>query len=244
MFEHWSYIGYTALFCLPPLVLIWLRREFCEVLLPFRRRILLSTAVLTLYGSLIWPVALRHGCWAYGSDRITNIEVFGYVYLDDVVWWALVSLLFATVVTLCAHYERRGIDIVWREITGLVRSFRNAFRGLRIIPLERNSTIHVAIVVFALLEAVLFRISSTEWMFVGLSMGLVLGFELLNSALERVASLTASRTDAVSGDGGRPLHPEIGLIKDAAAAGVLVSAAAAAGVGVVIFFHRFAAAVF
>ena len=59
MFDHASYIGYTALFCLPPLILIWLRREFFDVLVTKLKPILISTAVLTLYGSLIWPIALK-----------------------------------------------------------------------------------------------------------------------------------------------------------------------------------------
>ena len=28
MFEHYSYLGYTLLFCLPPIVLLWVRSEF------------------------------------------------------------------------------------------------------------------------------------------------------------------------------------------------------------------------
>ncbi len=229
MFEELSYVGYTGLFCLPPLILLWLRREFLEILAPRLKRILLSTLALTVYGSLIWPIALKYGAWAYRSDRITNVKLFGYVYLDDVVWWVAVSFLFASVVTVSMHYERRGVDIFWREIRGLFRSFLNALRGLRIIPLERNSTIHVAAAAFVLLEAVLFDISAVEWLFVSLAIAAVLGFEILNSAIERLAGRTGA---------GSERDAEIGLIKDAAAAGVLVSAVAAAVIGMSIFFGR------
>ena len=94
MFEEFSYIGYTALFGLPPLILMWLRREFFNVLVSRLGIILLSSLILTVYGSLIWPVALHHGAWAYSPDMITKIMLFGYVHLDDVMWWLIVSLLF------------------------------------------------------------------------------------------------------------------------------------------------------
>ena len=139
MFEELSYVGYNALFCIPPLILMWLRREFFKILVSRLKIILFSSLILTVYGSLIWPIALQHGAWAYSSDKITNITLFGYVYIDDVMWWLLVSLLFSSAVTLGIHYERQGVDIFWREFRGLYRSFINAFRGFRIITMERNS---------------------------------------------------------------------------------------------------------
>lgn len=246
MFDRYSYIGYTAIFCLPPLVLLWLRREFFEVLCANLREILISTAILTVYGSLIWPIALEAGAWAYGPDKISGVKLFGYVYLDDLAWWLLVSLLFSSFVTLSTRYEDQGVDIVLREVKGLLRSFANALRGLRIIPLERNSTIHVAVTLFVLLEALLFKLSSTEWMLVVLAIGAVLACELLNGVLERIASRAALSSERVgeAGAGGQSprLDPEIALIKDAAAAAVLISATAAAVVGLLIFLRRFVAA--
>ncbi len=151
----------------------------------------------------------------------------GLVFIDDVIWWIFIGLIFSSFISLSTYYEDRGVDIVWREIRGLLASFRNALRGLRIITLERNSTIHVAVAVFVLMEGVLFRISKMEWLFVMVAIGAVLGFEILNSAVERLASKYSAQQDA-----------EIGLIKDAAAAGVLVASAAAAVIGFVIFMSR------
>ena len=139
MFEEFSYIGYTALFGLPPLILMWLRREFFSVLVSRLRIILLSSLILTVYGSLIWPVALHHGAWAYGPDMITKIMLFGYVHLDDVLWWLIVSLLFSSAVTLGVHYERQGVDIFQTELRGLFQSFVNAFRAFRIITMMSRS---------------------------------------------------------------------------------------------------------
>ncbi len=242
MFEELTYVGYTALFCLPPLVLIWLRAEFFAVLSARWRPILASTLAIAAYGRGIWPLALEWGCWSYRADRITGVKLFGWVWLDDVLWWLLVSFLLSSFFCLSAHYEERGIDIVLREIRGLARSFANAFRGFRVVPLERNSTIHVAAATFVLLEAALFRVGRLEWIAAAIASGLVLGFEILNSSLERIASRGAGAGDggargAARGPGD-PLYEEIRLIKDAAAAGVLVSAAAAAAVGLLIFGVR------
>ena len=243
MFEHWSYMGYNALFCLPFIVLIWLRREFLDVLVRRWRPILISTVVLTVYGSIIWPIALEYGCWAYGSDKISGIKVLGYVYIDDVMWWLFVSFLFASYVSLSTYYEKQGVDICWRELKGLLRSFVYAFRGLRIIPLERNSTVHVAVTVFVLLEAILFRISTLEWLFVVVSIALVLGFEIFNSCVERMASWSPGESEHMVATLGKEAaahrDQEIGLIKDASAAGVLISSVAAGLIGLMIFFHRF-----
>ena len=227
MFEEFSYIGYTALFGLPPLILMWLRREFFNVLAPRLRIILLSSLILTVYGSIIWSVALHHGVWAYGPDTITKIMLFGYVHLDDVVWWLIISLLFSSAVTLGVHYERQGVDIFQRELRGLFQSFVNAFRGFRIITMERNSTIHVAVAVFVVLEAILFRVSKVEWLLVSIAIAMVIALEIVNSAIERISDRIEARVDL-----------DIALIKDASAAGVLVSVLAAAIIGVSIFLTR------
>ena len=227
MFEEFSYIGYTALFGLPPLILMWLRREFFSGLVSRLRIILLSSLILTVYGSLIWPVALHHGAWAYGPDMITKIMLFGYVHLDDVLWWLIVSLLFSSAVTLGVHYERQGVDIFQRELRGLFQSFVNAFRGFRIITMERNSTIHVAVAVFVVLEAILFQVSKIEWLLVSIAIAIVIAMEIVNSTIERIADRIETRVDL-----------DIALIKDASAAGVLVSVLAAAIIGVSIFLTR------
>jgi len=263
VFERLSYVGYTALFCVPPLALLWLRREFATVLRARLRPILLSTAVLTLYGSVLWPRALARGAWAYGPERVTGIELFGYVPVDDVFWWLLIGLLFSSFIALSTHYEDRGVDIVAREIRELWRSVVYALRGLGVIRLERNSTIHVAVAIFVLLEAILFDVSATEWALVALAIGFVVAAELVNSAVERVADRVGTgsepeaagsraRAAAAPGREGTSAEavppappapdPVIAVIKDAAAAAVLVSAAAAAAVGLTIFLGRLLAA--
>jgi undecaprenol kinase len=231
MFGHTSYLGYTLLFCLPPLVLVWLRREFREVLVSRIRPILISTLIIAIYGCLIWPIAIHYGAWSYSAEKILNLKLFDYVYFEDVVWWFLVGLIFSSCVTLLKVFQDRGVDVVWREVTGLIRGFQYAIRGLQAVTLERNSTIHVAAATFVLLEGFLFRISAVEWLFVAAAIGLVLALELVNTAVERLASRVTSE-----------IEPEIRLLKDAAAAAVLVACGAALIIGFVIFTSRILAA--
>lgn len=227
MFGHWTYTGYTLLFCLPALIVMWLRREFFHLL---RRRlgaILLASCCLTLYGSLIWPIALKYGAWAYDDSKILQAKLFSYVYIDDVIWWFVVSLTIASFVALSREYELRGVDIFAREVRELVRSFSFAFRGIKTITLERNSTIHVAVATFVVLEGFLFRITTVEWIMVLFAIGAILALELMNTAIERLASKTQPQFDK-----------EIRLIKDTAAAGVLLASIAVAIIGALIFFSR------
>jgi lycopene cyclase domain-containing protein len=130
MFERWSYLGYTLIFCLPPLVTLWMRQEFARRLAKDLYRILAATAILTLYGSIMWPMALRAGAWAYADNRILNIKLLGYVHFEDTLWWLLVSFLMASFVSLSIRYEDEGVDIFAREIQGLLRSFACALRRI------------------------------------------------------------------------------------------------------------------
>ena len=231
MFEHFSYLGYTLLFCLPPIVLLWVRAEFARTMREDLRGILLATAIISLYGSAIWPVAIRWGCWSYREDRILNRKLFGVVFVEDVVWWVLVSFLFASFVALSTRWERSGRDVVAEELSGLWRAFRDAFAGFRAAGLERNMAIHTAAATGTLMAAWLFRLSRIEWLFVILAVAGVMAAELLNCAVERLAP---SRNQQWSS--------EVRLVKDAAAAGVLVTAVAAAVIGAVIFLPRALAA--
>ncbi|MGA9625419.1 MAG: diacylglycerol kinase family protein [Bryobacteraceae bacterium] len=231
MFEHFSYLGYTLLFCLPPIVLLWVRAEFARTMREDLRGILLATAIISLYGSAIWPVAIRWGCWSYREDRILNRKLFGVVYVEDVVWWVLVSFLLASFVALSTRWERSGRDVVAEELSGLWRAFRDAFAGFRAAGLERNMAIHTAAATGTLMAAWLFRLSRIEWLFVILAVAGVMAAELLNCAVERLAP---SRNQQWSS--------EVRLVKDAAAAGVLVTAVAAAVIGAVIFLPRALAA--
>ena len=109
-----------------------------------------------------------------------------------------------------------------------IRSFKYAFRGfLWLIREEHNSWIHFATVVILIPVCFLLHISLIEWTLITICIGLVLAMELVNSAIERLADKISPRRDT-----------DIGKIKDIAAAAVLISAIAAAIVGLIILVPK------
>ena len=109
-----------------------------------------------------------------------------------------------------------------------MKSFGYAFSGiLTLLHDEHNSRIHVFATVCAVAGGFLFGISGMELCVVALCCGTVLMAEAMNSAIEAIA-------DLVSPD----YHPLVRKAKDVAAAGVLMSALAAAAAGLIIFIPK------
>jgi undecaprenol kinase len=76
---------------------------------------------------------------------------------------------------------------------------------------ERSFRTHTACAIFTVAALLAIRPAPLWWAMVGLAITLVLAFELVNSAFERLI-------DHLHPD----IHPEIKLVKDMAAGGVLV----------------------
>jgi diacylglycerol kinase len=115
-----------------------------------------------------------------------------------------------------------------RWFVSVLCSFGPALAGLVwALRTQSNLQVHaIATLVVALLGAWL-KLAAWEWCAVLLAIGLVCAAELLNTALEVLA-------DRVTQE-----HEEsIRRVKDAAAAGVLMAALAALGVGLVIFVPK------
>jgi diacylglycerol kinase len=74
-------------------------------------------------------------------------------------------------------------------------------------------------------------VDAVSWLALTLSMGLVIGAELLNTAIEHVVDLTS----------GGEYHPAARKAKDTAAAAVLITAFAALAVGLIVFLPRLSA---
>lgn len=98
---------------------------------------------------------------------------------------------------------------------------RHAFRT------EANFRIHVVVMTLTVTLGMVFQISTVEWLFVAGCSMLVLSMELLNTAIENVC-------DLITGE----YHPLIKIIKDTAAAAVLVSAIGSVVSGGIIFFPK------
>lgn len=112
------------------------------------------------------------------------------------------------------------------QFTGRVRSFRHAIAGiLRMIRCQHNAWIHAAVTVVVLVAALLLRVSAADWCWIILAISIVWTAEALNTAFEFLA-------DAASPE----FHPLVKDAKDVAAGAVLITAIAAAIIGVIIFW--------
>lgn len=65
--------------------------------------------------------------------------------------------------------------------TGLFTAFKE----------ERNMRKHVLSAIFVILAGLIFQVSITEWLFLLLSISLVIAFEIVNSAIENVVDLAS-----------------------------------------------------
>jgi len=107
-----------------------------------------------------------------------------------------------------------------------LRSFKFACRGLQMaFADEQNLRIHAAATLTVVIAGIYFHVTAFEWCILILCIGIVLGFELMNSAIENL-------TDLVS-----PQHqPLAGKVKDISAGAVLIVSAMAVVVGLFIFW--------
>lgn len=112
-------------------------------------------------------------------------------------------------------------QLAWRVASNLAVSFKYAWAGLSYtFKTQRNFRLHVFIGIVALGMSVFLHLKSVEIAVIGLTCGLVLVMELLNTAIESVVDLTVKQT----------YHDLAKIAKDCAAGGVLVSAIAAVAI--------------
>lgn len=112
-----------------------------------------------------------------------------------------------------------------------ISSVKNALKGLSAAFREqRNLRIQSTISLLAIVVGVWLKITRMEWAIIFTCIGLVMGLELMNSAIEVLLD---------------KLHPEndsaIGKAKDIAAGAVLIAAICSAIVGFWIFYVRISA---
>lgn len=110
----------------------------------------------------------------------------------------------------------------------LKKTFANAFRGLWIyLTSESNNRTHLPAAGLVILAGILFSISPAEWLFLVLSIGLVLTSEAFNYALEKLC-------DKVHEE----YNEQIKIIKDISAGAVLIASIISAVVGLIIFLPK------
>ena len=111
----------------------------------------------------------------------------------------------------------------------ILRSFFYALKGiLYTLRHERNFQIECAVAGTTLLLMLFLPISPLEAVVLILTIALVLGMEMINTALERVMDILKPR-----------VHPYARVIKDVMAGAVLIATIAAVLIGILIFFPYF-----
>lgn len=105
--------------------------------------------------------------------------------------------------------------LAFKVSDSLLRSFQYAWSGLSYTFItQRNFRIHTAIGTFALGLGLFLHLPAVELAVIGITSGLVMVMELMNTALEAVVDLTVQQT----------YHELAKVAKDCAAGAVLVSA--------------------
>ena len=114
-------------------------------------------------------------------------------------------------------------------LTGRFKSMGFALNGaIKLITTEHSVMVQSCLAVVMIIAGFYFKISHEEWLIQTLAIGLVLGIEGLNTAVEKVADF---------------IHPEyherIGFIKDIAAGAVFFAAITAFAIGCIIYIPKF-----
>lgn len=105
------------------------------------------------------------------------------------------------------------------------KSFTYAFEGLvGLLRSEKNMWIHLAATIIVILAGIYKDITSVDWCFITIAIGLVWISEAFNTAMERLCNVVT-----------KDLHPVIKQVKDISAAAVLISAVIAILIGSFVF---------
>jgi diacylglycerol kinase (ATP) len=106
-----------------------------------------------------------------------------------------------------------------------MRSFKFAWKGIMTCAgHEQNITFHLIVAILVVVAGFVFNITKAEWAAVVICIGMVIMAELFNSSIERLVDMVSPQWQKIAGE-----------VKDIAAGAVLVTAAAAAIVGIIVF---------
>lgn len=114
-----------------------------------------------------------------------------------------------------------------RRVQSISASFEHAFEGIEVGIGERNMKIHCIMAVLVVFFGFILHISVTEWCICLVLFGLIMGLELVNTAIESVVDLATQE-----------YHPLAKRAKDTAAGAVLIASIMAAIAGLIIFIPR------
>ncbi|MCY2980232.1 MAG: diacylglycerol kinase family protein [Planctomycetota bacterium] len=112
------------------------------------------------------------------------------------------------------------------ELTGRIRSFRFAIRGIcRLVSSQHNAWIHAAATLLVVVAGAVLQVSTNDWCWIIVATTMVWTAEALNTSLEFLA-------DAACPD----IHPLVRDAKDVSAGAVLISAMGATMIGTIVFW--------
>jgi len=116
-----------------------------------------------------------------------------------------------------------------RFYSGRLKSVKFAARGAyKLVSTEHSIMAQFGIAIVLIIAGFYFEITTTEWMFQTIAIGLVLSIEGLNTALEKVCDFIHPA-----------FHEKIGFIKDLAAGAVFFAALTAVVIGLIIYIPKF-----
>lgn len=110
--------------------------------------------------------------------------------------------------------KRTWRAVFYSAIEGVIATFRT----------ERNFRVHVLATIVIIAAGWFFHVDVGDWMLLTLAIAMVLGAELMNTAVEAAVDLCSP-----------DWHPFAKKAKDAAAGAVLVASLAAAVIGIAVF---------
>ena len=125
-------------------------------------------------------------------------------------------------------YDKRLSEKKRFSIIERARSFSYAFRGIELLlRTQHNSWIQLSLAILVIFLGLFLKISQIEWMFLILSIGIVLTAEAFNTAFEFDIDLTSPT-----------YHPYARDTKDVAAGAVLITSVIATIIGIIIFLPK------
>lgn len=117
--------------------------------------------------------------------------------------------------------KQRGIKKFINSFSYPIRGLKYAYRN------EQNLTVDVGISILVAIAGFIFKLNSTEWVVVALTIGAVISLELVNTAIEAAIDMVTEE-----------YHPLAKVAKDTSAAAVFIIAIVAVIVGLIIFLPK------
>lgn len=115
-----------------------------------------------------------------------------------------------------------------RFVKGRMKSMVYAVQGAyKLVTTEHSVMVQFSLGIAVTLAGFWFKISTTEWLIQTMAIGMVLGVEGVNTAIEKIADFIHPQ-----------YHERIGFIKDIAAGAVFFAAMAALAVGAIIYVPK------